>query len=604
MPLPPGTLEGEQITCGYVTVPLRRAEPVGATLQLAVAVIHSTGDPALPDPLFMLAGGPGESALTSYSQLLAAPGMEVFWAERDVVLVEQRGTRYSPPYLQCDEVSATKLELMVENPSDEEEEARLLEARADCQARLTGLGVDLGAYNSIESAADVVAVAGALGYEQINLFGGSYGSLLAQHIMRDHPAWVRSAILDAVSPLRHEPNMLHKAHSADRALRLLFEQCQADAACDAAYPDLEAVFFDLVERLNDEPATVQLRDPESGETYQMVLTGDRLVSHTRDLFYVTAILPDLPSAIYAMDQCDYSLLALIQSQFVFSLDLADGLYNSVICSELADFTAADMADASELYPPVAAVVEDLIDEVMLQPCQVWGVPHLGDAVTAPLASDTPTLLLSGEFDPTVPPQMAEVAAEGLTNAYLYTFPGLGHTALGRNECATAMMLAFLDDPQQAPDSACLDEMPGLAFRVPQEAALELEPYLNEQLGISGIAPVGWTAASPNVMVRGESAVDQTMLIYDAGPVTADVLLGLIVQQFGLPEAPEISTQVEANGLSWALYEAEAQGYPLDFALAEPEELAIVILLVSDAADRDMLYEALFLPAVEALVPVE
>jgi hypothetical protein len=147
-------------------------------------------------------------------------------------------------------------------------------------------------------------------------------------------------------------------------------------------------------------------------------------------------------------------------------------------------------------------------------------------------------------------------------------------------------------------------MPGLAFRVPQEAALELEPYVNEQLGITGVAPSGWTAASPNVLVRGNSAVDQTMLIYDAGPVTADVLLGLIVQQFGLPEAPESSAQIEANGFSWALYEAEAQGYGVDFALAETEDLAIVILLVTEAADRDMLYEALFLPAVEALTILE
>ena len=106
---------------------------------------------------------------------------------------------------------------------------------------MTQSGIDLAAYNSVENAADIVAVADALGYEDIDLYGGSYGSLLAQHVMRDYPDRVRSVVLDAVSPLRHAPNMLNKAHSADRSLRLLFEQCQADSACNEAVPDLEQV---------------------------------------------------------------------------------------------------------------------------------------------------------------------------------------------------------------------------------------------------------------------------------------------------------------------------------------------------------------------------
>jgi pimeloyl-ACP methyl ester carboxylesterase len=604
MDLPAG-VEGEQITCGYVTVPEERALPGAAEIQLAVAVIHSTSDAPLPDPLFMLAGGPGESALTSFVQILVMPGMEIFWAKRDVVLVEQRGTRYSRPFLQCDEMSELRLDLLDENLGDEEEEARKLDAWAACHDRFVEEGINLGAYNSVENAADIVEIADALGYDQINIYGGSYGTLLAQHIMRDHPERVRSAILGAVSPLRHEPNLLYKAHSADRALRLLFTQCQADPACSEAYPDLEQVYFDLVDRLNEEPATLQIHDPATGEGYDMLLTGDRLVALTRDLLYVTAILPDLPAAIYDMAAGDFGLAALIQSQFMFNLNLADGMYNSVICTELADFTAADMADAGDLYPQVAEVVEDLIDEVMLQPCQVWGVEHLGDYVTESVAGDIPTLLLSGEFDPTVPPHLAEVAAEKLTNAYLYIFPGMGHSNLGSGECVTSMMVAFLDDPTQAPDAGCLEELTGLVFRVPAaEAELELEPYTNEALGIGGVAPRGWTEVRPGALARGSSAVDQTVLIYDGGPVSADDLLALIVQQFGLAETPESSGQREANGLVWTLYELEAQGYPVDFALAEHQGQALIILLISHADEHDTLYEAVFVPAVEALTLLE
>ncbi len=604
MELPPGAVEGEHITCGYVTVPEVRGtsgegEPERHTIRLAAAVIHSASDDPTPDPLVMLAGGPGDSALTSFVQILASPGMEGFWAERELVLVEQRGTRYSTPFLQCDEMSELKLDLLDENLGDEEEEALKLAAWTACRERFVEAGVDLAAYNSVENAADIVAVADALGYDQINLYGGSYGSLLAQHLMRDYPERVRSAILDAVSPLRHEPNLLYKAHAMDGALRLLFTRCQVDTACNETYPDLEQVYFDLVDRLNAEPATVQLQNPDTGEVYDLLLTGERLIAQTRDLLYVSSVLPILPGAIYDMAEGDFSLLALIQSQFMFQLNLADGMYNSVICTELADFTAADMADAEGLYPEVAEVVEDLIDEVMLQPCQVWGVEHLGDQVTKPVAGDIPTLLLSGEFDPTVPPHLSEVAAEQLTHAYLYTFPGVGHSVLGSSPCTQAMMLSFLDDPAQVPDASCLEEMPGLVFRLPV-AEIALEPFTDEERGFRGLVPAGWQELAPANLVRGSSATDPAYFVLEAQPVTAAELFGGLAGQLGLDPGLEPTTRAEIGSLTWDLYSFEIQGYPADLALAEDGEKAYFVFLVSPPDEHEALYEQLFLPAVEAM----
>jgi pimeloyl-ACP methyl ester carboxylesterase len=604
MDLPPGAVEGEHITCGYVTVPEVRAwfGEGGSevhTIRLATAVIHSASDHPAPDALVMLAGGPGDSALTRFVQLLARPGMEGFWAEREIVLVEQRGTRYSTPFLHCDEMSELKLDLLEENLDDAEEEALKLAAWAACRERFIESGVDLAAYNSVENAADIVAVADALGYDQVNLYGGSYGSLLAQHIMRDYPERVRSVILDAVSPLRHEPNLLYKAQATDQALRLLFSRCQDDTACNETYPDLEQVYFDLVDQLNVEPAKVQLQNPDTGEIYELLLTGERLIAQTRDLLYLSAILPILPGAIYDMAEGDFSLLALIQSQFVFKLNLADGMYNSVICTELADFTAADMADSEGLYPEVALVVEDLIDEVMLQPCQVWGVEHLGEWVTEPVEGDVPTLLLSGEFDPTVPPQMAEVAAEELTHAYVYTFPGEGHGVLGSSECAQAMMLAFLDDPAQAPDASCLEEMPGLVFRLPA-AEIVLEPFTDQERGFRGLVPAGWQELAPANLARGSSATDPAYFVLEAQPGTATELFGGLAGQLGLDPGLEPKTRAEIGSLTWDLYSFEIQGHPGDLALAEDGEKAYFVLLMSPPDEHEALYEQLFLPAVEAM----
>jgi pimeloyl-ACP methyl ester carboxylesterase len=602
MDLPAGAVEGDHIVCGYVTVPEEHAKPGGATIRLAVAVIHSASDTPQPDPLMMLAGGPGQSALGAFVPLLAAPGLEGFWADREIVLVEQRGTLYSTPFLRCDEMIGLKLDMLGQDVSDEEEEARKLEAWAACRARLVESGVNLAAYNSVENAADIVAVADALGYDQINLYGGSYGSLLAQHIMRDYPERVRSAILDAVSPLRHEPNLLYKARAMDQALRLLFARCQADAACNETYPDLEQVYFDLVGQLDADPAMLQIQNLDSGDLHNMLLTGDRLIALTRDLLYATTLLPDLPGTIYDMAAGDFTLLELFQSRLLFNLELADGLYNSVICTELADFTEADMAHAEGLYPQVAEVVEDLIDEVMLQPCQVWGVEHLGDYVTESVAGDIPTLLLSGEFDPTVPPHLADVAAEELTNAYLYTFPGVGHSALGSSECAHAMMLAFLDDPAQAPDASCIDGMPGLVFRAPT-AALELEPFTEEERGFSGLVPVGWQELAPANMMRASSAVDPAYFVLEAQPVTAAEMFANLAAQLELdPELEPVATE-ELGNFTWDFYTFERRGYPADLALAEDDEKAYFVFLLSPVDEHEVLYHQLFLPAVEAMAPL-
>jgi pimeloyl-ACP methyl ester carboxylesterase len=600
--LPAGAVEGEHIVCGYVTVPQEHAKPDGKMIRLAVAVVNSASDTPEPDPLVMLAGGPGQSALAAFVPLLAAPGFEGFRARREVVLVEQRGTLYSTPFLQCEEVFEFKMETLARDLSDEEEKALKLKALTACRDRFVEAGVNLSAYNSVENAADVVMVLSALGYEAFNLYGGSYGTMLAQHIMRDNPDRVRSAILDAVAPLRHEPNLLYKAHGTDRALRLLFVRCEADAACNEAYPDLEKVYFELVDRLNEDPAMLQIQNPDTGEVHDVLLTGDRLVSLTRDLLYATALLPDLPGTIYDMAAGDYTLIELFESRLLFSLDMADGLYNSVICTELADFTKADMADAEGLYPKVAEVVQDLIDKVMLQPCQVWGVEHLGDYVTESVTGEVPTLLLSGEFDPTVPPHLAEVTAEKLTNAHLYTFPGVGHSVLGSSECATSMMLAFLDDPTQAPDASCVDEMPGLVFRFPA-AELELEPFTDVGRGFSGLVPVGWTEVAPANLARGSSAIDPTYFVLEATPGTAAELFGNLAGQLGLDPALEPVTTAEVGNFTWDFYTFELQGNPADLALAEDDEKAYFVFLISASDERDALYDQLFLPAVEAMAPL-
>ncbi|NJN99513.1 MAG: alpha/beta hydrolase [Anaerolineales bacterium] len=227
--LSPGSLG---FKCGYVTVPEQHRDPDGPTIRLAVAILPSTAENPAPDPLFMAQGGPGGSSLELFPLfMLNNPIRE----ERDIVIFDQRGTLYSEPNLLCPELDKLTKETLELDLSKEEGEKLSQEAYQACGDRLTGAGVNLSAYNSLENAADVNAVRAALGYEQINFYGVSYGTLLGLHTMRDFPEILRSVVLDAVVPA--QGSFLNQtARSANRAFKEVIQLCADDSGCNAAIP--------------------------------------------------------------------------------------------------------------------------------------------------------------------------------------------------------------------------------------------------------------------------------------------------------------------------------------------------------------------------------
>lgn len=167
-----------------------------------------------------------------------------------------------------------------------------------------------------------------------------------------------------------------------------------------------------------------------------------------------------------------------------------------------------------------------------------------------------------------------------------------------------MMTAFLDDPDAVPEDACITEMGPLQFALPAGAAIELEPFADEQMDISGVIPAGWEDQGNGVYLRGESSLDATVLIVQGGPIGAEDLLGLYVELLGLGEIPESVGEREANGLTWILYQIEFQGQPADIAVTEhPDGLALIVLLVSEPAEYEEMSGAVFLPVVDALMPL-
>ncbi|MFQ3535731.1 MAG: alpha/beta hydrolase [Aggregatilineales bacterium] len=444
---------GLSAECGYLRVLERRDGRSNATLRLYFARIASTSSDPAPYPVIYLSGGPGGSGV-EYPEWA-----DVILAYTDLILLDQRGTGLSQPSLNCRELE--------QNDKDE------LEATQACRNRLVAEGIDLSAYNTIENAADLDDLRQALGIEQWTLYGISYGTRLALEALRQRPEGLRSVIIDAVYP----PNVRAYEEQGPNTLKqlgALFDSCAKDADCDTAFPNLEEVFYALIEELNAAPAEFIADDPETGEAIENTLSGHELVDILFQAMYDTERIPSLPLAIWLVQEGDYAeAVAIItgadqtdghsvrhradDAQEDFSD--SEGMYLSVECAEEAAFTQMDNVKAALSGAP-KAIVGKLISDVerVLAQCEIWDVPAAPERFKTPVRSDVPVLVLNGELDPITPPWWGDLAAKMLSNSYTSTIRGVGHGAIGTSECADAIIAAFLDDPNSEPDGSCLDKL--------------------------------------------------------------------------------------------------------------------------------------------------
>ena len=505
--LPLGIDPGSSFECGYVTVPERHSQPDGPSIELGVAILKSNSPNPRPDPLVMAQGGPGGSTIHTYATLMLDSPLR---RERDIVLFDQRGTLRSKPALLCPENIDLTLRTIEQDLGREEEQRLSDEALMQCHARLLREGANLSAYNSLENAADVEALRVALGYDQINLYGVSYGTLLALHVMREFPGGLRSVIIDSVVP--PQVNFLEQAaRSENRALTEFFGACAADMRCNTNYPDLERVFYEQAQQLDRQPARVPMTDSETGVVYRAVVRGDTFQELVFQMLYATELLPLLPQLIYDARDGRYETFGRIASLFVFDRTIAEGMYYSTICAEDADFDPANAADP-QLRPQIAErALRDA--QHLVELCRRWDVEAIGPAADRPVESDVPTLVLTGRFDPITPPAFGAQAARTLRPSYLFTFPHAGHGVFHSDPCADQIVAAFLDNPEIRPDDACVVGegpprfvAPGEALRVPSLVGLlNLERGSTTELAIFGAALLvllsGWVVLPLAWLIR-------------------------------------------------------------------------------------------------------
>ena len=587
------------MVCGDLTVPEDRRQPNGPEVRLHVAVFKSQDPRPAPDPVVYLEGGPGGHAL-ELLWLIFDRTFAPFMAKRDLIMYDQRGVGHSRPALYCPDYIAMGFENLSQALSVQEEATLEAAAVLRCRDRLASEGVSLGAYTSAESAADLSDLRQALGYDEWNLYGISYGTRLALTAMRDFPEGIRSVILDSTYPPQVD---LYSAvpPNASRAFDVLFQGCVTDKDCNATYPDLESVFFGVVRELDERPATFPVTNPLTGEKYEALINGKRFIGFTFQSLYSSELIPLLPQIVFDAKAGRFDTFAVVRGSLLADDEFfSHGMYYSVGCGEEVPFSDPEQISAAARADPRFGEYFD--STAVLAICRRWGARQTDPIENLPVASEIPTLVLAGEYDPITPPAWGRLAAETLDISFYYEFPGIGHGVALSGKCPLGIALAFLDIPRKKPDGTCISRMSGPRFRVPA-SDFRLVPFTSAEFGLTGLVPEGWQEVVPGI--HGPSAAGDVAIIHRSLPTAgAEQLIALMGGQLGLGGAPQEVGTREANGLVWRLYQAQAESQSLDLALAQGSGgMSYLIVLRSTISERGLYHSKVYLAAIDALRPL-
>ncbi len=438
-------VEGEP-RCATYPVWEDRAARAGRRILLNIVILPALGPDKAPDPVFFLAGGPGQGATTTAAWKSQDKTVR---QRRDLVLIDQRGTGRSG-LLDCD---------LYDGGADLAKVAAAMApipAVRRCRDELAGKA-DLRLYTTALAADDLDEVRAWLGYDKINLHGGSYGTRLAQVYLKRHPATVRTAILEGVAPLT-APIPLHHARAGQRAVDQVLADCAADPACRAAFPRLRDELQEVFARL-DRGVTVEVTDPRNDKKATVRPDRGLVAEGIRFLLYGDSG-SELPLQVHRAAGGDLAPLVELALGRRLGLDgdLATGLMYSVTCAE--DLPFIDDATAAEMTR--GTLLGDYRIRQQKAVCEIWPRAEVGPAEREPLRSDAPVLLLSGERDPVTPPDFGEQVARHLPNSLHVVFAGGGHG--GQGDCHDAILTAFLERASgRGVDTACAGRSQPIQF---------------------------------------------------------------------------------------------------------------------------------------------
>ena len=438
-----------QAECGRLAVPENPAAPGGRQISLRLAVVPAISTRKRPDPLFVLAGGPGMGAASFYTSV--APVFALIHRDRDIVLLDQRGTGDSNA-LDCESSGDDLLQSTT---------AQIVAATERCLKMLSA-HADVRFYTTSIAIQDLDRVRAGLGYDRINLYGSSYGTIVAQQYLRRFPDRVRSVILDGVVP----PQLALGATSAldaQATLSSIFSRCARQPACHARFGDPAAAYQQVRAELSGRPVWVDLTDPTSGAPQRLQFTSYQLAMVLRLASYTPELAALLPLDLHEASAS--SNFAPLAGQFllidrVYGDAIAEGMNDTVVCSEDVPFYHVSSEERAALAKTFLGTSQlDGLEAI----CGVWPRGPMDPDFHQPLHSAVPALLLSGGNDPITPPRYAAEAARGFTHSLSLVVPEFGHGQL-TDPCMAGVMAQFVRRASVSGlDTACTHHLSPMPF---------------------------------------------------------------------------------------------------------------------------------------------
>lgn len=472
--------DDEHTSCFRLAAPENRETETSRTIQLNVVKLEAR-EPEdwdteedgewerRDDPIIYLTGGPGAVA-SGYVNRFKDHGVR---DHRDLYILEQRGIGFSDDF--CPEFS--NADPAAQNVSTYVASARAsLQILETCFARARDAGVDLAGYNTIENARDVKALRRALGFDQWNMWGISYGSVLGQAYLHEDPEGIRAAVIDAIVPIDPAINFQGIARYYQRVLTILSDLCAEDASCAADFPDFEERLKQAIKAVEAEPIKVpnalDLERFPSGEAtfFHDIIAGLPFIQ-----FYEQDNYPTLPAMIDALadivERKDYDRFRLLtsgQSMGGGFGGISQGMYNAIACNDgwVTSYRESFERDAKD--HPVLSLINGqltLADEIVAL-CEKYGMSPRDPADFAPRMIKTRTVIAEGAMDPITPPPFAEAILPNFLNGSYVEWPYAGHGPTRSVECAGAFLTDFYDDPHGELDTSCADDMEKPSFAGP------------------------------------------------------------------------------------------------------------------------------------------
>lgn len=428
----------QAVQCGTLDVPEDRRHPEGRHLSIFVARLPANTLSPKPDPVVLLAGGPGQSASTLGPFALQLTAIR---RTRDILLIDQRGTGRSSP-LACPAFAPDE---HAEFDTDPVPKALL------CAWQLAQKGVDAAQYTTSAWVADLDAVREALGYDRLNLWGGSYGTRVAQEYVRRHPEHVRSVVLDGVAPpsLRISFDVWR---TRDDALDAVIAACRASKPCASAHADPEATLLDIRHALED-GRTVTVRDPRTGVPREMRIDFETIIAALQPLTYSPEAASLIPELLALAHGGEYGPLLAASLTIVGDLpyEFNPALFYSVTCTE-----DVPRITREERMNGVADARVRSLARRAIAVCDQWPKGTYPPDFATPVKSALPVLLLSGGLDPVTPPAYGDEVTKGFPNSRHVVASGFGHI-VSPHACAPRLIAAFVDVAGFGSlDPTCLD----------------------------------------------------------------------------------------------------------------------------------------------------